>query len=98
MSVVAAERPGRVAAHPDNGGAPARRAVMRWGWRLALREWRRHMLILAMLTLAVAATIVGLGTASNTAKLKADPVFGTASTIINLSGKDPRLSADIATI
>jgi putative ABC transport system permease protein len=56
------------------------------------------MLILAMLTVAVAATIVGLGTASNTAKLKADPVFGTASTIISLSGQDPRLSADTATI
>ena len=98
MSVVAADRPGRVAARPENGGAPARRAVIRWGWRLARREWRRHMLILAMLTVAVAATIVGLGTASNTAKLKADPVFGRASTIISLSGKDPRLSADIATI
>jgi putative ABC transport system permease protein len=98
MSVLEAERPGRVAAHPENGGAPARRAVIRWGWRLARREWRRHLLIVAMLTVAVAATIVGLGAASNTANLKADPVFGTASTIISLSGNDPQLNADIATI
>ncbi len=98
MSVVAAERPGRAAGRPDHGGAPARRAVVRWGWRLARREWRRQVLILAMLTLAVAATIVGLGTASNATRLKADPVFGTASTIITLRGTDPQLSADIATI
>lgn len=98
MSVLAADRLGNVPRRRDNGGAPARRAVIRWGWRLARREWRRHVLILAMLTVAVAATIVGLGTASNAAKLKADPVFGTASTIISLSGKDPQLSADIAAI
>lgn len=98
MSVVAAERPGRAAAQPENGGAPGRRAVIRWGWRLARREWRRHVLILAMLTVAVGATIVGLGAASNTAQLAADPVFGTASTIISLPGGDPQLSADIATI
>ena len=66
------------------GGAPARRAVIRWGGRLFRREWRRHALILAMLIVAVAATIVGLGTATNAVQLKADPTFGTASTIISL--------------
>ncbi|HEX3623408.1 MAG TPA: FtsX-like permease family protein, partial [Acidimicrobiales bacterium] len=78
--------------------APARRAVVRWGWRLFRREWRRHALILAMLTVAVAATIVGLGTATNASELKADPTFGTAVTVLNLSGTDPQLSADIAAI
>lgn len=51
-----------------------------------------------MLTVAVAATIVGLGTATNASELKADPTFGTASTIINLRGNDPQLTADIAAI
>jgi len=51
-----------------------------------------------MLTVAVAATIVGLGTVTNASELKADPTFGTASTIINLAGTDPQLSADIAAI
>jgi putative ABC transport system permease protein len=51
-----------------------------------------------MLTVAVAATIVGLGTATNAIQLKADPTFGTASTIIGLPGTDPQLSADIAAI
>ena len=98
MSVIAPERAAPVGGRSATGGAPARRAVVRWGWRLARREWRRHVLILAMLIVAVAATIVGLGTVSNAARLKADPAFGTASTIISLPGSDPQLHADIAAI
>src|SRR5437763_788499 len=96
MSVLVTDHPPRVGR--GNGGAPARRAVVRWGWRLFRREWRRHVLILAMLTVAVAATIVGLGTVTNASELKADPTFGTGSTIINLAGTDQQLSADIAAI
>ena len=99
MSVSVTDRAAPVA-RPErrNGGAPARRAVVRWGWRLFRREWRRHLLVLVMLTVAVAATIVGLGTATNASKLKADPAFGTASTIINLRAGVPQLAADIAAI
>lgn len=39
---------------PVNGGWPARRAVVRWAARLFRREWRQHLLILSLLTLAVA--------------------------------------------
>jgi putative ABC transport system permease protein len=56
------------------------------------------VLILGMLTVAVAATIVGLGTATNAATLKADPTFGTANTIISVSGTDRQLSADVAAL
>ncbi len=98
MSIAVADRPGPLAAPGGTGGAPARRAVIRWGGRLFRREWRRHVLILAMLTVAVAATIVGLGTATNAVQLKADPTFGTASTIISLRGTDPQLSADVAAL
>ena len=97
MSVLVADGSERFAAR-DDGGAPARRAVVRWGWRLFRREWRRHALIMVMLMVAVAALLVGLGTATNAAELNADPAFGTASTIINLSGSDSALSADIAAI
>jgi putative ABC transport system permease protein len=97
MTTVLADRPAPFATRGE-GGAAARRAVVRWGWRLFRREWRRHVLIMAMLVVAVAATIVGLGTATNAAQLHADPTFGTASTIISLSGTDPALSADIAAI
>ena len=44
---------------PADGGAPARRAVVRWAWRLFRREWRQQFLILALIVVAVAATIVG---------------------------------------
>ncbi|MCU4185957.1 FtsX-like permease family protein [Acidiferrimicrobium sp. IK] len=97
MSAILSERPAPVEAR-SGGGRPARRAVARWGWRLFRREWRRHLLVLSMLTLAVAATIVGLGTATNATKLKADPTFGTANTIVTLSGSNQRLAADIAAL
>ena len=96
MSATVAERP--VAVGASHGGAPARQAMVRWAWRLFRREWRQQALVLALLMVAVAATIVGLGVASNATQLKADPTFGTANTIISLSGSDSGLSADIAAI
>ncbi len=51
---------------PSGGGAPARRAVIRWAWRLFRKEWRQQFLILALITVAVAATIVGSAVATNT--------------------------------
>jgi putative ABC transport system permease protein len=51
-----------------------------------------------MLTVAVAATIVGLGTATNAAQLKADPTMGTAGAMLSLAGSDSQLAADIAAI
>jgi putative ABC transport system permease protein len=87
----------RRAAAPEHQ-APARRAMVRWAWRLFRREWRQQALVLALLTVAVAATIVGLGVASNAAELKADPTFGTANTIITLPGSDSQLAADVAAL
>lgn len=74
----------------------ARRAMTRWAWRMFRREWRRQTLVLAALALAVAATTVGLGVASNATNLKADPVFGKANTMLSLNGSDPELGADVA--
>ena len=90
--------PATPAGHRRTGPASARRALVRWGWRLFRREWRRHLLVLAMLAAAVAATIIGLGTATNSSQLKADPVFGTARAIINLRASDPLLGEDVAAI
>ena len=81
------------------GGVPARRAVLRWGWRLFRREWRQQLLILGLLTVAVAATIWGAGVANNT--LPSNPnygMFGTAAALVTLPGSDPHLDADIAAI
>jgi putative ABC transport system permease protein len=82
----------------EGGGGPARRAVARWAWRLFRREWRRQALVLALLIVAIAATTIGLGVASNASNLKSDPTFGTANTIITLPGSDPGLVPDIAAI
>ena len=53
MSVMVADGHESFARRGD-GGAVARRAVARWGWRLFRREWRRHFLIIVMLMVAVA--------------------------------------------
>jgi putative ABC transport system permease protein len=95
MTAAVRERP---APTTGDGGAPARRAMARWAWRLFRREWRQQALVLALLVVAVAATTIGLGAASNSSNLKADPTFGTADTVITLPGDDPALASDIAAI
>ena len=65
------------APHRNDGGAPARRAVVRWAWRLFRREWRQQLLILALITIAVAATIVGSAVATDNPPPK-NSGFGTA--------------------
>ena len=91
----------RPAATPDggaaDGGAPARRAVVRWAWRLFRREWRQQLLVLALIIVAVAATILGAAVASNTPP-PADAGFGTANHLVTIPGNDPHLAADIAAI
>ena len=80
-----------------NGGAPARRAVIRWAWRLIRREWRQQVLLVLLITVAVAATIFGAAIGTNT-PLPANAGFGSAGYLVNLPGSDPHLAADIAAI
>jgi putative ABC transport system permease protein len=82
---------------PANGGTAARRAIARWAWRLFRREWRQQLLVLALITVAVAATILGAGIATNTPPPK-DASLGGAQYAITLPGSDPQLAADIASI
>jgi putative ABC transport system permease protein len=88
------ERPARAGAR--NGGVPARRAVIRWAWRLLRREWRQQLLILALITVAVAATFVGSAVATNTPPAPGAG-FGTANFMATL-GPGPHLSARIAAL
>jgi putative ABC transport system permease protein len=82
----------------DNGGVAARRAVVRWAWRLLRREWRQQLLVLLLLTLAVAAAIFCVAAAYNVVP-SADARFGTANHRLDLDGADPRrLDADVAQI
>ena len=97
MSVTTIERP--VAAGAADGGVPARRAVIHWAWRLFRREWRQQLLVLALLTLAVAATIWGAGVATNTPPSNPNAAtFGTAAALVTLPGADPTLNNDINTV
>jgi putative ABC transport system permease protein len=80
-------------------GMVARRAVARWGWRLFRREWRQQLLVLGLVTVAVAATIWAVGVVTN-AQLR-NPnwaTYGTAAATATLPGSDPHLAADIAAI
>ena len=52
-------------AEAGSGGVAARRAVMRWAWRLFRREWRQQFLILSLIVVATAAVIVGAATSTN---------------------------------
>ncbi len=82
---------------PTNGGGPARRAVVRWAWRLFRREWRQQLLVLTLITAAVTATILGAAIATNTPP-PAKAGFGTANHLVTLPGSDPHLAADIASV
>jgi putative ABC transport system permease protein len=79
MSVGVLERPATSSAAPapSSGGVAARRAMVRWGWRLFRREWRQQLLILLLITVAVAAVVVGSAVAVNTPP-PANAGFGTA--------------------
>jgi putative ABC transport system permease protein len=83
----------------DAGGIVARRAMVRWGWRLFRREWRQQLLVIGLLTVAVAATIWGTSVVTNTQLPNPSyATLGTAAASVTLPGTDPHLAADIATI
>ena len=77
-------------------GRPARRAIRRWAWRLLRREWRQQVLVLGLLTVAVAATTVGLGLVVNVQGTD-QGVFGTADARIDIANPGPNgVAADLA--
>ncbi len=85
-------------ARPDSGGGmAARQAVMRWAWRLFRREWRQQFLVLALITLAVAATIIGAAVATNTPP-SANFGFGTAQDMASSPSAGPQTSAQIESL
>jgi putative ABC transport system permease protein len=95
VSTALHERPAPAGAR--NGGVPARRAVVRWAWRMFRREWRQQLLVLALIVVAVAATFLGAAVATNTPP-KAGAGFGTASDAASFQSPDPHLAAQIAAL
>src|SRR5215204_3668277 len=81
---------------PANGGVAARRAVVRWAWRMFRREWRQQMLVTALLTVACAAAIASV-TIAYTSGSADDADFGSANHLIRFDGADPgKLEAGLA--
>jgi putative ABC transport system permease protein len=69
--------------------------MVRWAWRLFRREWRQQFLILALIIVAVAATVVGATVATNTpAPAKAG--FGTAGALATFQGSGKRANASLS--
>jgi putative ABC transport system permease protein len=81
---------------PRSGGVPARRAVIRWAGRMFKREWRQQILVLALLTVAVAAAIASITMVYNTSPSD-NAEHGSANYLLRLDGADPRkLEAGLA--
>lgn len=96
MSTAVQHRPAKVG--EGNGGVPARRAILRWALRLFRREWRQQLLVLALLSIAVAATVLGAAVATNAPSSPNAAMFGTADHLVTFPGTDPHLAADITAI
>ena len=95
MSTALRERPAPAGA--GNGGVPARRAVIRWAWRMFRREWRQQVLVLALIMVAVAATVLGAAVATNTPP-PPHAGFGTADDQATFQSAGPRLAGQIAAL
>ena len=96
MSTAVRERPAHQG-RTGNGGVPARRAVIRWAWRLFRREWRQQLLVLALIVVAVGATILGAAVAITTPPA-ANAGFGTAQDQATFQAPGPHLASQIAAL
>ncbi len=98
MTVTSLERPTAVrAGGTGDGGMVARRAVTRWAWRLFRREWRQQLLVLALIVIAVAATILG-ATVALDGRAPVAGTFGNAQDLATLSGSDTKSASQIAAL
>jgi putative ABC transport system permease protein len=81
---------------PRNGGMAARRAVIRWAGRMFRREWRQQVLVVTLLTVAVAAAVGSITIAYNASPAD-DAEFGAADHLLRFDGADPgKLRAGLA--
>ncbi|MFA1546826.1 FtsX-like permease family protein [Actinomadura chokoriensis] len=93
MSALAPPRP-----EAGRPGLPARRALVRWSWRLLRREWHSQAVVTVLLVVTMIAAVCGAATIDNLPP-PADPRLGTADTVMTLNGKDPQaVASDLAKI
>jgi putative ABC transport system permease protein len=80
-----------------DGGLPARRAILRWAWRLFRREWRQQVLVLGVITLAVATAVFTAASAYNLAPVPGNAEFGTVDHYLRFNAETPQgLAQDVA--
>jgi len=89
------ERP--APAGTGNGGVPARRAVIRWAWRMFRREWRQQLLVLALIVVALGATVLGAAIATNTPP-PSGAGFGTAQDMATFPAATKNLTSQLAAL
>jgi putative ABC transport system permease protein len=85
----------RPAAVPMAGGAPARRAVIRWAWRMYRREWRQQLAVLGLLTMTVAAAVIAVAFASQ-GPSSPSATFGSASQMLTITGSAAQQAAGVS--
>jgi putative ABC transport system permease protein len=95
VSTALRERPAELGA--PNGGVPARRAVVRWAWRMFRREWRQQLLVMGLIVVAVAGTFIGAAVATNTPP-PAGAGFGTAQDLATIQPPNQQLPAQLAAL
>jgi putative ABC transport system permease protein len=88
MSAVAEDRQ-----RQTDGGVPARRAIIRWSWRMLTRERRQHGLIVSLIAVVVAATVVIGAAAHHVAPAAGRAEFGDADNALLLDDVDPAMLA-----
>jgi putative ABC transport system permease protein len=83
-------------AGPASGGLAARRAVIHWAGRVFRREWRQQLLVVTLLTLALAAAVGSITLAYNATPAD-DAAYGSASHRLEFDGSRPRaLESELA--
>ena len=93
MTAIAQGAPSRAA---TAGGVAARRALIRWAARMLRREWRQQILVVTLLTIAVAVAVGSITVVYN-AGPSDDAELGSASQLLRFDGADPRvLEAGVA--
>jgi putative ABC transport system permease protein len=95
VSTALRDRP--AAAGTSNGGVPARRAVIRWAWRMFRREWRQQFLVLALIVVALGATVLGAAVAVNNPP-PSGAGFGTAQDLATFEDGGSQLAGLLAAL
>jgi putative ABC transport system permease protein len=71
--------------------------VIRWSWRMFRREWRQQLLVLALIVVALGATVLGAAIATNTPP-PAGAGFGTAQDMATFPAGTKNLASQIAAL